>query len=339
MGGSLKVVSETGVGSTFTVSLPLVLDHSAPLSPVTDEELLPALAGVRVLIIDDHPVNRRVVHEQLHARGVADSDCASGEEALELLRAANAQGKPFHLAVVDYQMPNMDGVELARAIKGDPDIAGTALVLLTSVTHRLSAEHLWAAGFTGYLIKPVNQSDLLKVLATVWRAFQAGEPSRIITRAMIRETSLQPASGHGAAHVPRILVVEDNAINQKVAMRMLMNLGCRVDVAATGKEGIERMISVPYDLVFMDLQMPEMDGYKATAAVRRFADEEKAGTPIIAMTAHAMIGDRERCLAAGMDGYVSKPIRRPELVRVLHRFLATPKNPMAGTDSEPLSIS
>jgi CheY-like chemotaxis protein len=215
----------------------------------------------------------------------------------------------------------MDGVALGHAIRGHPALASTVLVMLTSVSHRLYADELTRAGFTGYLLKPVHQSDLMNMLATAWHEGASRQSQPLLTRQDLRNAGRRDEATP-PLHPARVLLVEDNPINQKVAMRMLINLGCRVDLAGTGKEAIDMLEVIPYDLVFMDVQMPEMDGLEATAAIRAHQDADWAPVPIIAMTAHAMVGDRERCLAAGMDGYVSKPVKVADLERVLRRHLA-----------------
>ncbi|WP_181234017.1 response regulator [Enhygromyxa salina] len=315
MDGSVGVRRNRQRGSTFWFELELELeldDQSLPRMVQPTAEL----AGLRVLVIDDHRVNRVVLRELLAGWGLASNECDGGPHALELLHQAAAAGQPFQLVLLDYHMPNMDGLELARAISGDAQIPTPVLVMLSSMTHRASASDLLAAGCTAYLVKPVHQSDLLTTIATAWN--QRGKPRPLITR--VRGYGAQPKQLSRHLHA-RVLVVEDNAVNQKVAQQMLFDLGCRVDVAANGHEALELVEVAPYDLVFMDVQMPVMDGIAATIELRRREIGSDRHLPIVAMTAHALASDRHRCLAAGMDGYISKPVRKRELLAQLSEHI------------------
>ncbi|MEM9460720.1 MAG: response regulator [Myxococcota bacterium] len=317
MGGEVGVRSTLQQGSTFWSTLPLSLanEPTARLDPPEE------LHGLRVLVVDDHPVSRCILDEQLGSWGVYCTTCSSGPEALQHLHDAVARGSPFQVAIVDYHMPAMNGLELARRIQGEPTLGNTVLVMLSSVVHGATDPQLQAAGFAACLVKPVHHSDLLGVLLTTRASGNRPKTREVMTR----------PTGHGRPHdrlhdrlhdpAPtgssraRVLVVEDNAINQKVARRMLERLGCRVDVAGDGEEALEMTNTAPYDLVFMDVQMPRMDGLQATERIR---ERERGGhLPIVAMTAHAMESDRTRCLEAGMDGYLSKPVRRAEVLQIL----------------------
>jgi signal transduction histidine kinase/DNA-binding response OmpR family regulator/HPt (histidine-containing phosphotransfer) domain-containing protein len=313
MGGRLGLESEPGKGSKFWFELALPL----AVEPAPEPEPAPDLAGLRVLIVDDHWVNRWVLQEQLMRWGFRTEQCGSAERALELLGEAATRREPYDLAILDYQMPRMDGLGLARVIQTDALIRGTVLVMLSSITQRPSAEDLRAAGFAAYLVKPVHQSDLMNVLAAVWA--RRSDPAALPLTRPQRATSGDHVV---AVHGLRVLVVEDNVVNQKVAQRMLLDLGCRVDVAADGQEALDLIAGVPYDVVFMDVQMPRMDGLEATAELRRREAAGKGHLRVVAMTAHAMPEDRERCLAAGMDGYLSKPVKRRDLIRELRRSSA-----------------
>ena len=316
MNGQLSLESEEGKGATFRFTIPLEIERDSPDPTTADVDL----SEVSILIVDDYPVNRWVTREQLTRWGIRNQECSSGEETLHLLRENVAQGEPCDIALIDYQMPGMDGLELARAIKGDATIHDTQLILLTSVTHRVTPRQLEEAGYAAYLVKPVHQSSLLNALASVWSSRTDDRASSLIGYSSTRTTEqAKPSPVEGAP--TRVLVVEDNAINQKVAQRMLQDLGCRVDLAANGREAIELIETVPYDLVFMDVQMPEMDGLEATAEIRLREEGHAKRLPIVAMTAHAFAEDRDRCLAAGMDRYVSKPVVRRDLSRVLVEFV------------------
>jgi signal transduction histidine kinase/DNA-binding response OmpR family regulator len=331
MGGRIGVESVVGEGSVFWFEVTLPIDQSAP-------EVVPqhsSLGGLRLLIVDDSAVNRRVLQEQLASHNVTCGLAESGEEGLDQLRAAHARGEPFDLAVLDRQMPGMDGETLARRIKADPNLRRTRLVMLTSVGQRGDAERAQAAGFAGFLVKPAKQSQLLDVLSAVWAGGVEVPSGPIVTRYTVPEAQttewaelVRTAPSRGS----RILVVEDNEVNRLVAGDLLIELGCLVDFATNGCEGVDAVEAKEFDLVFMDCQMPVMDGLAATREIRR---RERGPTrlPIVAFTAHAMQGERERCTAAGMDDYVTKPVTMAALGRVIAKFCAG--RAAAGTVAEP----
>ena len=299
MGGEIGVHSRQGEGSAFWFSLPLALDAVPRVLPLPEVDL----TGLRVLIVDDNQVNRKVLHEQITSWGMRNGSFESGPEALEALRAAARSGDPYDFALLDYQMPGMDGAELAVAIKADPALAGTALVMLTSVGHLTEVKIHEGTGIDACLTKPVRQSYLLNTLATTRsRRMHSSVPEKA-------EAAAQMSIDLKLAHPPRTLVVEDNTVNQKVAVRMLERLGLRADVAANGREAVEMCRLVPYELIFMDCQMPEMDGFAAAREIRLMESNAQPSATIIAMTAEAMAGTREECLAAGMDDYIAKPVK------------------------------
>ena len=233
-----------------------------------------------------------------------------------MLREAAETGDPFHLVILDQIMPEMDGEALGRAIKADPTLKDTVLVMLTSWGRRGDAARVKEIGFSAYLTKPVKHSQLFDCLVTVFgegsgRAKEDKKPP-LVTRHTLAE----------AKRRVRILLVEDNIVNQKLAARLLEKMGYRSDAVGNGKEAVEALQMVPYDVVLMDVQMPEMDGYEATRMIRNPQSKVRNhDVPIIAMTANAMKGDRERCLEAGMDDYLSKPIQPQKLIEVLKTFL------------------
>ncbi len=257
-----------------------------------------------MLVVDDNAASRQFLQRQLAARQVAAEGVSGGAEALACLRRAVSSGTPFHAVVIDQQMPGMDGLALARAIRDDPALAATPLVLLTPFGKAVPAEKLAAAGIAQSQFKPVRPTALFDRLnrALHPEAAGTGQP------ATASENPL-PVKAPGNH---RILVAEDNAVNLRVALGQLRKLGYSADAVGNGREALDALERTPYDVVLMDCQMPEMDGYAATAAIR-----EREGTArhtwIIAMTANAMQGDREKCLEAGMDGYISKPTKVSDL--------------------------
>ena len=248
------------------------------------------------------------------------TETESAREALTLLTAAVAEGAAYDLAILDLMMPEMDGFDLARAIKARPEIASVPLVLLTSFGERRHSVVAQEVGIAAYLTKPVRQSRLFETLTTVMsdavRPSSTSEPMSLPRR---ERRGVKQDEANLSNEL--ILVAEDNIVNQKVAIRQLKKLGFRADAVADGREAIEALGRIPYALVLMDCQMPEMDGYAATIEIRRLEGRTKR-TPIVAMTAHALEGDREKCIEAGMDDYISKPVKTEELERVISQLLA-----------------
>jgi signal transduction histidine kinase/DNA-binding response OmpR family regulator len=304
MGGQIGLESELGQGSSFWVEMGFAKSQA----PVRSDPVVPArLAGLRVLVVDDYDVNRRIFCEQLRSWGCATAEASGGREALDALRAAHDTAA-FDVVLLDMHMPEMDGETTARAIKADPALAGVPLVLLSSMGTRGTATEMWARGFAAALTKPVRQSHLLDVVRTVAGALPAAtEPA-------------ETAPGGRVKLGLRVLVADDNPVNCRVAVEMLRRLGCHATVVGNGIEAVAATERDTYDLVLMDVQMPEMDGLAAATRIR--AREAQAGghVPIVAMTAHALEGDQERCLAAGMDGYVPKPIKTHDLAEALKPY-------------------
>jgi signal transduction histidine kinase/DNA-binding response OmpR family regulator len=313
MGGSMGVESVPGQGSTFWCTVRLE-KRVGPHSEVWTH--LPALRSVRVLGVDDHATNRLFLEQQLRAWEMQVDCVADGPTALAQLQAAHRNGTPYALAILDVQMPGMDGLELARAITADPLLQSLRLVLLRTIGQRGEDGEVPHARCVASLTKPIRQAQLYKCLLTVM-----GTPAEAPTGPLVIRQPLVETPTHGRA---RVLVAEDNVVNQKVIVRLLEKLGCRVDVVANGREALEALTQRAYDLVCMDCQMPEMDGFEATATFR--AREVQCGShlPIIAMTANAMQGDRERCLAAGMDAYLSKPVQFEVLAVMLRQWARPP---------------
>ena len=310
MGGRIGLVSEEGRGSEFwfTARFPKQGDRERPVTPTAE------IRGVHILVVDDNTTNREVLTAQLAAWGVRSEETRDGPSALLALARAKDVGDPFAAAILDMQMPGMDGVTLARAIKADEALAPTRLVLMTSIGERGDAHLMEEVGIAAFLVKPVRQSDLFDSLAAVLADAAVPRPTRpIITRHAIREMR------RGAL---RILLAEDNVTNQQVALGILGRLGLRADAVSNGAEAVRSLETVPFDLVLMDVQMPEMDGLEATRQIRDPKSAVKRhDIPIIAMTAHAMQGDRERCLDAGMNDYLTKPVSPQALADALERWL------------------
>ncbi|HEX2740957.1 MAG TPA: response regulator, partial [Rubrobacter sp.] len=315
MGGEIGVESEQGKGSTFYFT---ALLKRQPASARIPSPSRADLRDLRVLVVDDNETNRKIVHEQVVSWGMENGMAGDGPEALNKLRAAAENGEPYDLAILDMDMPEMDGMELATRIRAQSTIASTRLILLTSIGLRGEADQARRAGFAAYLTKPVGQSRLYDAIATAIGALPAGQEAGGRRGRDAVVTSLS-GERHSRGHV---LVAEDNPVNQKVAVKLLEKLGFRADVVANGLEAVEAVEHIPYSAVLMDVQMPEMDGYAATREIRR-RQSGKDRTPIIAMTANAMQDDREKAIEAGMDDYVPKPVKPEQLEATLQRCIST----------------
>ncbi|MCH7615040.1 MAG: response regulator [Nitrospinae bacterium] len=337
MGGDIGIFSEPDHGSLFWFTVRLAKQ------PVTSSIMTPRedLQGLHICLVDDNGTNQMLLQHYTGIWGMRSETANDGPQALDRLRAAFDRGDPFDLAILDMQMTGMDGWALAQAMKGDSNLFSIQLVLLTSLGTPGDGRIAQETGFAAYLTKPVHESQLYHTLCLVMGKTNETEncpspPSRIITQHTLKEVQAQSR--------PRVLVVEDNPINQRLALRMLEKLGCRVDIVGNGKEAIDSVTQTSYQVVFMDCMMPEMDGCKATQEIRKReglgvkGDENDSETshvspvtdhasritphvPIIAMTANAIQGDREKCLEAGMDDYIAKPITSEVLATMLKRWV------------------
>ncbi len=306
MDGEVGVDSTVDVGSTFWFELPLLKQQNVVARAVR----VPELAELNALIVDDNATNRLILREQLASWGMESSEAAHAVPALELLRTAAAEGAPFDVVVLDLNMPDMDGLELAHAIGDDSTIVGPHLFMLSS-SGRVARDVAEAAGLSGTLTKPVRHSELFNCLME-----GLAMPVEHVTSEAVADL-MAPSARCGS-----LLLVEDNALNQLVATKLLAKLGYEVAVAANGIEALAALEHADFDAVLMDCQMPEMDGYDATRELRR-REGTARHTPVIAMTAAAMQGDREECLAAGMDDYLTKPIRADALSETIGRWIGT----------------
>ncbi len=315
MGGEIGVESTPGAGSAFWFTALFGQPINVEASPI---ETAVDIAGLRILGVDDNATNRLVLRQQFGSWRCRYEEAAGGEEALAKLHEAVLEGDPFQIALLDMRMPDMDGETLGRRIRSETAFQDTRLILMTSMGMRGDADRARQNGFAACLPKPIRQSRLFDTLITVANpgagsTEDKGSPAPLVP---------QPSPGGQRRRPIRILLAEDNPTNQKVAMRILEKLGYRADAVSNGAEALKALGMIPYDLVLMDVQMPEMDGFQATRQIR---DSEIAvldhRVPIIAMTAHAMKGDREACLQAGMDDYVSKPVNPVQLADAIRRQL------------------
>lgn len=306
MNGSIWLESELGKGSTFHFSAVFELADSEPAAPAGARS---PLSQLPVLIVDDNATNRKVLAEVLSNWRLKVTLASSGSEALTVMASASEAGTPFQLILLDAQMPGMSGIDLARHLRGDPKLSATKILMLSSAGRPVGQIELQELNIVRFLSKPVKQSDLFDAMCF---AIRINAPSKSV---------LTPAEPSIALRSLDLLLAEDSVVNQKVAVGLLKKRGHRVTIANNGKEAVDALKQKPFDLVLMDVQMPEMDALQATKAIREMEKSTKTHTLIVAMTANAMKGDNEKCINAGMDAYLSKPIRAAELYKAIENVV------------------
>jgi CheY-like chemotaxis protein len=306
MGGRLELRSDPGKGSRFFFELPLGLAHHQTSASEGFE--LDQYRGSRVLVVDDNPTNRQILEETLESWKLDVATAGSGESAVDAWQSGGSNGSPFRLILMDAHMPGMNGLETAERLRLLPGGEDVAIIMLSSAELAADRQRFDQARITDRLLKPVSQTTLRRAMLNALNHPHTPEPVAA------------EQNGQTQQEAVRALLVEDNAVNQKLARRLLEKSGVKVETAVNGREAVDRWAANEYQIVFMDCQMPEMDGFEATAQIRRLEGTSRH-TPIVAMTAYALPQDRDRCLRSGMDGYVSKPISEGELRKALETFL------------------
>jgi CheY-like chemotaxis protein/HPt (histidine-containing phosphotransfer) domain-containing protein len=315
MRGSLWVESEIRRGSTFHFTVKLGLASEEAVAQESPRP--PMIQGTRVLVVDDNSANRLILEEILKSWAMEPASAPGGEEALRALRDARRQAAPYHLVLTDAQMPGMSGFTLAETIHGDPELGNTIIMMLTSGDHPDDVAHCEELGITAYLMKPVKQSELLEAIMLAMGVVGPAEA----------DLAWSAERRRGSLRALQILLAEDSLVNQKLAVALLETHGHAVTVVGNGLDAVAAVESRPLDVVLMDVQMPEMDGLAATTAIRARERVRGGHVPIIGMTAHALQGDRETCLEAGMDEYVAKPIRADRLFEAIEAVIAKSASP------------
>jgi signal transduction histidine kinase/DNA-binding response OmpR family regulator len=325
MGGRIWVESEVGTGTQFHFTARFKSsEKKAEIGTTAPPEIL---RNVEVLVVDDNRTNRRILEGMLKRWEMQPVSVESGAQALAELARARESGASYRLVLTDMHMPDMDGFTLIEKIRQNPKLSTATIMMLTSAGHRGDGERCKTWGVAAYLLKPVRQSELREAIARVLGAREQAGAIPLITSYSLQDS-------RDPAHVLSVLLAEDNLVNQRLATRLLEKRGHRVTLAANGREALAAIEKQAYDLVLMDVQMPEMDGLEATIMLRQGEKGSERHQPVIALTAHAMKGDQERCLAAGMDGYLTKPIRPQEIDEILNKYVAIRKEGETPTPQE-----
>ncbi len=326
LGGRLWLESKAGEGSTFHFTARFGLPAETQHEP--EDEPWQELRDLRVLLVDDNATHRGILSEIMQSWGIAATATSDAEAAVVVLREGITAGKPFQLVLADAAMPGRDGFWLAEQIECEPSLRATTIMMLSAMRRPDDSERCRRLGIQAYLAKPIKPSELLDAMMAALGPLVEGEAPAAATHT---ETVAPQRSLH-------VLLAEDSPVNQRVAMAMLEKGGHRVTVASNGRQAIAMFTKQPFDLVLMDVQMPEMDGLEATHAIREYEQTAGGHVPIVALTAHAMKGDRDRCLSSGMDAYVTKPIRSKELLRVIASVTASSAPVEAANESAPADI-
>jgi CheY-like chemotaxis protein len=300
------------------------------------------LKDIRILVVDDLPVVCELVVEQLSLAGMDVEAASCGKEALLMMERAANKGKPYHIALIDYLMPHMNGETLARAISDVPAIRDTCLIMMTAAGNPIVGDTTAKRGFSAYISKPLRHDQLVEILSYVWTQYQAGDRETLIRVDTLSFGKEAQAEDQLRLDGRLILLAEDSRINQAFAQEVLENMGARLIVVSNGKEALQALQSNPdINLVLMDCQMPVMDGFEATRHIMELKKKKKIppSLPVIALTANAMEGDREKCIQAGMDDYISKPVRRKDLKKAVYRWLVENRNDGSYAHSETASVA
>jgi two-component system sensor histidine kinase/response regulator len=316
MGGTIGVESTEGQGSTFWFAAPLEQRVTSGVDVCLPEDL----RNLRLLIVDSMPETQKIISDYAHSWSMTCATASTASEALSLMRCGHANGKPFNLLIVDYGVADMHPFTLARYTHNSPDLSDLRLILLTAGEEEGRTARALKCGYSAHLNKPIKQAQLFDCIVSVMRSMsplsgvttlQIPDPSAVETLKFSKEDVYRPT----------ILVVEDNPMNQRIARLQLESLGYRIHIVNNGSEALDATGGFRYDLILMDCAMPVVDGYQATASIRKQEALIGRRTPIIALTAHAMPGDRERCLSSGMDDYLSKPVSKEQLSAAIVRWL------------------